>query len=321
MAPKRGAKSQAPPPPPAASSSSETDSRSRSEESEDEETALASPPPPTRNPPAPPQKGEESETTDDEDEEEEEEEDDEEEEPARAAPVTAPPVPQQQGEESDEEGESSESDEEAPPPEQAAKMEAEKLKPPPSSGEAKKPGGIPRIWSTDDEVRILEALVAHRQEHGVLPHPDALMEALAGKLDNRAYGSKELQSKQATLRQRYNNAIKRGEVPTKEHDRQLYDLSNIIWGSGKTAAAKANGDEPRSFAEMCELYPYLAEEVKELEAGHPGLFKREFGKMDDDKARAMDTKIKRQRLVQMKVEMRRGDLAKEVRKTLIELLD
>lgn len=317
MAPKR----QAQPPPPPVASSEETDSRSRSDESEDEETALASPPPPTRNPPAPPQKGEESETTDDEDEEEEEEEDDEEEEPARAAPVTAPPVPQQQGEESDEEGESSESDEEAPPPEQAAKMEAEKLKPPPSSGEAKKPGGIPRIWSTDDEVRILEALVAHRQEHGVLPHPDALMEALAGKLDNRAYGSKELQSKQATLRQRYNNAIKRGEVPTKEHDRQLYDLSNIIWGSGKTAAAKANGDEPRSFAEMCELYPYLAEEVKELEAGHPGLFKREFGKMDDDKARAMDTKIKRQRLVQMKVEMRRGDLAKEVRKTLIELLD
>ncbi|PNT62585.1 hypothetical protein BRADI_4g05520v3 [Brachypodium distachyon] len=181
-------------------------------------------------------------------------------------------------------------------------MEAENLKPlPPSSGEARKAGGgIPRIWSTDDE-----ALAAHRHAHGALPHPDALMEALAGKLDNRAYDSKELHSKQTALRQRY----KKHE----EHDRRLYDLSNIVWGGGGKAAAaaaanaNANSDGPREFAEMCELYPYLAEEVKELEAEYPGMFKREFGKKDGHKARAMDAKVKRQRLVQMKVELRRGD--------------
>jgi hypothetical protein len=39
---------------------------------------------------------------------------------------------------------------------------------------------------------------------------------------------------------------------------------------------------------MFELYPYLAEEVKGLEATHPSMCKREFGKMDDDKAHTMD---------------------------------
>ncbi|KAM0858537.1 hypothetical protein ACQ4PT_047767 [Festuca glaucescens] len=62
---------------------------------------------------------------------------------------------------------------------------------------------------------------------------------------------------------------------------------------------------------MCELYPYLAEEVKGLEAAHPGMCKREFKKMDDDKARAMDEKIKRQRLLQIKLEMHRANLTKE----------
>jgi hypothetical protein len=72
---------------------------------------------------------------------------------------------------------------------------------------------------------------------------------------------------------------------------------------------------------MCELYPYLAEEVKGMEAARPGLCKREFGKMDDDKARSMDERIKKQRVMQVKVEMRQADLVKEVTKTLLDLVD
>ncbi|KAK1602767.1 hypothetical protein QYE76_016834 [Lolium multiflorum] len=356
MGQKRATKKSArppPPPPPPAGSSEEEDSRSRSEESEDEavaRTPTRSKPlaPPQRaeesdssdeeededeeeeapnNPPAPPQKGQESESSGDEEEGDEEDE----EEPAHlaapSAPKNQPPPPQQRKESdaSDEDGESSESDEEEapPPPKQAPKREADAIKPP-SAKKARL--AFHRIWSVDDEVRILEALAAHQRQHGALPQPDALIGALAGKLDNRAYGSKELQSKLQTLKKRYVVLSSRGELPSKEHDRRLLDLSKIVWGGDKTtpaaaAAEAASGREVKGFDEMCELYPYLAEEVKKLEAAHPGMFKRVFGKMDDGKARAMDEKIKKQRVAQMKVELRRTDLTKEVSKAITELVD
>ncbi|XP_047070413.1 nucleolar protein dao-5-like [Lolium rigidum] len=357
MGQKRAAKKSArppPPPPPPAGSSEEEDSRSRSDESEDEAVARTPTPTPSKplappqraeesdssdeeeeeeeeeeapnNPPAPPQKGEESESSDD-----EEEGDDEEEEPthlaAPSAPKNQPPPPQQSKESdaSDEDGESSESDDEEapPPPKQAPKRQADAIKPP-SAKKARL--AFHRIWSTDDEVRILEALAAHQKQHGALPQPDALIGALAGKLDNRAYGSKELQSKLQTLKKRYVVLSSRGELPSKEHDLRLLDLSKIVWGGDKTAPAAAaaeaaSGRELKGFDEMCELYPYLAEEVKKLEAAHPGMFKRVFGKMDDGKARAMDDKIKKLRVAQMKVELRRTELTKEVSKAIMELVD
>ncbi|KAM0900815.1 hypothetical protein ACQ4PT_020385 [Festuca glaucescens] len=346
-----------PPPPPPAGSSEEEDSRSRSEESEDEAVSRTPTPTPSKplappqraeesdssdegkegdeeeeeeeeapnNPPAPPQKGEESESSDDEEDGDEEEEEEPTHLAAPSAPKNQPPPPQRSKESdaSDEEGESSESDEEvAPPPKQAPKREAGDIKPP-SAKKARL--AFHRIWSIDDEVRILEALAAHQKQHGALPQPDALISALAGKLDNRAYGSKELQSKLQTLKKRYVVLSSRGELPSKEHDRRLLDLSKIVWGGDKTtpaaAAEAASGRELKGFDEMCELYPYLAEEVKKLEAAHPGMFKRVFGKMDDGKARAMDEKIKKQRVAQMKVELRRTELTKEVSKAITELVD
>jgi hypothetical protein len=43
--------------------------------------------------------------------------------------------------------------------------------------------------------------------------------------------------------------------------------------------------------------------------------------MDDDKARSMDEKIKKQRVMQIRVEMRQADLVKEVIKALVDLVD
>ena len=117
--------------------------------------------------------------------------------------------------------------------------------------------------------------------------------------------------------------IKRGEVPSKEHDRRLLDLSKFVWDGDKTTTATAlsNGHEHKGFEEMCELYPYLAEEVEGLEARYPGFCKRDFGEMDGDKAHVMNEKIKKQRVVKIKMEMRRADLAKEVTKALMDLVD
>ncbi|KAE8771579.1 putative tyrosine-protein phosphatase [Hordeum vulgare] len=335
----------------------ESDEEEEEEEEEsDEEPAHAAPaaaPAPKKNPPPPLQQRKGSDTSDEEEEDEEE--------PTKAAPRSAPkkqpPPPPQQKQESDaseEEEEEGESEEEAPPPkpmlalkqapeeeeEDESEEEAPPPKPvlalkqapeglkPPAAAETKKPAAFSRIWSTDDEVRILEALAAHQKQHGTLPQPDALVDALAGKLDNRAYGSKELQSKVATLKRRYLALSKKGEVPSKEHDRRVLDLSKIVWGGGDmftaaaaSAKAAANDHTRKGFEEMCTLYPYLADQVKELDAASPGIFKRQFGMMDDDKARAMDEKIKKQRVAQMKVELRRHDLAREVTKAIIDLVD
>ncbi|XP_044404494.1 nucleolar and coiled-body phosphoprotein 1 [Triticum aestivum] len=359
-----------PPPPAASSEEEDSRSRSEEEEDEDAESPPPAPTPAPKSTPAPPQEGEEEEEEESEEEDEEEESDEEparaspapaatpknkppppqqggdsdssdeeeEEEPTKTAPRSAPkkqppPPPPRQGEESDasdEEEEEGESEEEAPPPPKLAPKQAPEGRKPQAAAETKKPAAFSRIWSTDDEVRILEALADHQKQHGTLPQPDALVDALAGKLDNRAYGSKELQGKVLALRRRYLALSKKGELPSKEHDRRVLELSKMVWEGGDmvTAAAAsansakaANGQEPKGFEEMCDLYPYLAEHVKELDAANPGIFKRQFGMMDEDKARAMDEKIKRQRVAQMKVELRRHDLVREVTKAIIDLVD
>ncbi|XP_062220433.1 probable transcription factor At1g61730 [Phragmites australis] len=324
MAPKRSAPPQQQPPPPVASSE-ETASGSGSDESEEEEEIAHLPPPAAPKAP-PPQKGQESET-DDEDEVDEEEDEGEHEKTNHATPPAVPknppPPPNREESETEEEEEEEETDDEAPQSKPAPKREAEgKGAKPSSSSEDKKPGALfQRTWSTEDEVRILEALAAHRREHGMLPQPDALVAALAGSLDNNGYGRTELQGKVSSLKRRYSIAAKKGELPSKDRDRRLFDLSKHVWGGDKPAKDGARREAPREFSEMCELYPYLAEEVKALEASHPGLFKREFAMIHDDKALALDVKIKKQRLVQMKVELRRYDLTKEVTRALMELAE
>ncbi|KAM0823958.1 hypothetical protein ACQ4PT_070534 [Festuca glaucescens] len=308
------------------------ESESSDEEDEEEEPAPAAPAVPKNQPP-PPQKKVDSDASGSDEEEEdgdEEEEEEEEEEPTRAAPPSAPkkqpPQPQKQ-EDSDTSGDEDEEDEEAPPPPEPAPKKVAEVPKPPAAAETKKPGPFERMWSTNDDVRILEVLAAHQKQHGTLPQPEALVDVLAGKLDKPSYGSKELQNKVKSLRTRYLILSKRGDLPSKDHDRRVLDLSKLVWTSDTTspvdaAAANAvNGHEPKGFQEMCELYPHLAEEVKGLEAAHPGMCKREFGKMDDDKARAMDQKIKKQRVMQIKVEMRHADLVKEVTKALVDLVD
>uniref|UniRef100_A0A0D9YZ04 Glabrous enhancer-binding protein-like DBD domain-containing protein n=1 Tax=Oryza glumipatula TaxID=40148 RepID=A0A0D9YZ04_9ORYZ len=317
MAPKRP--TPPPPPPPPVASSEETASGSDSDESEEEEESpLVQPAPVVSN------KGAESDSSGEEESEEEEEEED----LVRSSATKSRDPPQENREEDDssdeEEDESSESEKaEAPPPpplNPAPKQGAEGNGPKVSSPKRQ---AFHRIWSTEDEVRILEALAAHRREHGSLPQTDALIATLAGSLDNTGYGRKELQGKVSTLKRRYEStAKKKGDLPSKGHDRRLYDLSKSVWGS-EAAAAAANGTTtaPREFGEMCELYPHLAEEVKLLEAAHPGLFKRDFGKLDDDKAHALDMKIKKQRIAEISVVLRRGDLTKEVTKVLTELVE
>lgn len=308
MAPKRFA-----PPPPVES----LEEGSCTDESE-EEIAL-SPPSVTPKYRAPlPPKVEQPESSDDEEEEEEDIKPNHLPHSSAAAQNPPPPPPHRELSESDEE-EEEETDDEAPQPVHAPKQEAEGegVMPPPR-GDEKPAAHIQRSLSKDDEVRILEVLAAHRRESGMLPQPEELEAALAGSLDISYYGRKELMTKLKTLKTSYTKAVGKGKLLIKDRDRRFFDLCKEVWGGGNMPA---NGTVPRDFDEVCQMYPILADEVKVLERKQPGLFKRAFTMIDDEKARTLDQKIKKQRVSQMKVQLRRSKLTLEVTEILIGLVE
>jgi hypothetical protein len=122
----------------------------------------------------------------------------------------------------------------------------------------------------------------------MLPQTDVLADALASKLDNSGCSLFELKRKVRSLQSQYAKAVKKGAPSSKDQDRRLFDLCKNVWPSVSNTKASANGGAGREPDEMCELYPYLAEEVRALQRPHPGFFKQEFGMIDDSKACALD---------------------------------
>ena len=59
------------------------------------------------------------------------------------------------------------------------------------SAEAKKTLPFQRTWTPDDDVRILEVLAAHRQEHGELPISHVFFASLDGRLDKKRFRRRE----------------------------------------------------------------------------------------------------------------------------------
>ncbi|KAL6863774.1 hypothetical protein ACP4OV_016677 [Aristida adscensionis] len=81
-------------------------------------------------------------------------------------------------------------------------------------------------------------------------------------------------------------------------------------------------DAEKHLEEKSNTYRYLWQEVLALGAEHPGMcFKREFLKIPDDKAHALNTKIKRQEMSRCKVHFKRWDIEKEIIKTLMRLME
>jgi hypothetical protein len=152
----------------------------------------------------------------------------------------------------------------------------------------------------------MEAMVIYLCEHDTLSWVEALATMHDDKLYNSDYSLVSLRSKVKNMKRQYSLAVSKGKLPRKGHDRQLFDLSKAMWGSTTTAP---NGGARRTATEMCKLYPYLMEDVMALQKEHPSLLKLEFLMIDDDKARALDRNIKKQRVQEAKVNVswRRDD--------------
>ncbi|XP_062194143.1 uncharacterized protein LOC133897425 [Phragmites australis] len=77
----------------------------------------------------------------------------------------------------------------------------------------------------------------------------------------------------------------------------------------------------KQMEEKSVLYGFLWREVLALEAEQPSMFKELFLKLTDDKARVLDTKIKKQRVAEVKLQLQWSAIEKVVNKVLIDIIN
>ena len=89
------------------------------------------------------------------------------------------------------------------------------------------------------------------------------------------------------------------------------------------ATQKAPETMRRGFDELQNLYPNLTSYVDSIRSQHPcgETLKRAFELIADDKACALEAKIKKQRVAEIKTEIRLADARKEVTNAFIGLMD
>ncbi|KAM3198037.1 hypothetical protein ACQJBY_073244 [Aegilops geniculata] len=209
---------------------------------------------------------------------------------------------------------------------------------PPAAKKPRRPrsgtAGRPRSWPTADEVVLLEAVVAHQERHGQLPSRDALAAALAGRL---RYSSEQAARRVDSLRGRYYGSVRRlsrGTVPVTDDDMRVYKLSKRLWEGTVAARARRREhraadkaarrhQERRGFAELEALYPCLAAEVEAIVSRRPcgGVLRTAFGLIGDERAAALEARVRKQRRAELKAGMQRDELRGQVARTLLELIE
>uniref|UniRef100_A0A0E0PY99 Glabrous enhancer-binding protein-like DBD domain-containing protein n=1 Tax=Oryza rufipogon TaxID=4529 RepID=A0A0E0PY99_ORYRU len=196
------------------------------------------------------------------------------------------------------------------------------------------PRAFQRRWAPADEISLLEAAASHRQRHGgMMPSPGDLAAALRGRLltEDHHLDARAVSRQLASLRRRYAAAWRRlssrGVVPVKDHDLRIYRLSKSLWEGSRGCGARKPiaRHEARELGELEALYPCLSAEVEAVEASRPcavpGVFRRSFRRIGDEKAAELEAKAKRLRLAELKVGVRLDMLRKEVAETILELID
>uniref|UniRef100_A0ACD5TPM1 Uncharacterized protein n=1 Tax=Avena sativa TaxID=4498 RepID=A0ACD5TPM1_AVESA len=202
-----------------------------------------------------------------------------------------------------------------PPETNKKKKKKEKTRSP--SAETKKTSlPLEHAWTPGDEVRILEAMAAHRQdEQGKLPKTSELFDSLDGRLDSKGFSMKELRRKVRSLKRRHGDDAIKGGVPAEEHECRLYQLSQNVWGTIPEPVTTSGLEEPaptipepaatsggggdagamvpdacETFDEMRERYPCLAHEVEHI-VDEPAVLEKLLLGIDCSKACALNSKI------------------------------
>ncbi|XP_062194740.1 probable transcription factor At1g61730 [Phragmites australis] len=209
--------------------------------------------------------------------------------------------------------------------------------------DGKKPAPFARVWSPEDDVRILEGLAAHTAQHGTPPGRSQLRDALAGRaLDKAEFTVTDIYEKVRRLKTRYLNQRSTGGVAPGGDEARKYQLSTVIWGKeiaprlaqpkvakkeSSTSAISVLGTHVRrGFEEMQCLYPNLAAAVERIASGKNcdvmgAVLKRALQFIDDEEAAELDAKVKKQRVLEAKMRMNRTTVRNEVIGALIKSTD
>ncbi|XP_066326893.1 STOREKEEPER protein-like [Miscanthus floridulus] len=267
-----------------------------------------------------------------------------------------------------------------------------KRRPSPHSPEHQK--RPPRVWSPEDEVTILSALIEFRAKKGRLPasiqDTGKVHSQIIHQLTANA-STAQLSDKVRRLKHKYKLLLTRAKngrdpnLPT-QHDRDVYQLSKKVWGlkslvlvrgsrvphedtedaeesneeqeieesdedmengwelrdrttkrpkaltyengNGNaivTAGRASHGDgSGRDDAEKGrQMYPYLWEAVEELSKEHPSgpIFRKAFGVLEKSKARAVEEKLRKFRMSEIRQQLQRMDLMKETVGMVLDALE
>nr|XP_020146998.1 probable transcription factor At1g61730 [Aegilops tauschii subsp. strangulata] len=203
----------------------------------------------------------------------------------------------------------------------------EKKRPHRAGRKGGKPGAYVRVWSAQDEVRILEGLAVHVKTHGSPPGRSQLCDVLHGLIvDKEEFTKSEIYEKVCRMRDKYRSmrATIASGAPLRGGADVLrkYEISNKIWGDsppltngGKKKKGNTNhAPGPRvrrDFEELQDIYPHLALAVEKIDADGQGPLKRAFEFIDDAKAGQLNAKVKKQRVLEIKAELDRASIRGE----------
>ncbi|XP_040377491.1 nucleophosmin-like isoform X2 [Oryza brachyantha] len=79
-------------------------------------------------------------------------------------------------------------------------------------------------------------------------------------------------------------------------------------------------DTEKQFMDKCASYFYLGKEVSDLNEEYPGLFKQPFLELGDDQASALDVRVKKVSLAELRLSLQRRNLEQKVIKSVLKLL-
>jgi hypothetical protein len=261
----------------------------------------------------------------------------------------------------------------------------------------------PRVWSPEDEVIILRALIAFRGKKGRLPasiKDTAKLESqIRGQLTAKV-STTQLSDKTRRLKHKYrllairSKKGRKPDLPT-DHERGVYELSKKVWGSintdgftevggshtygnagdeesneeqeieesdegiesgwdvrdrpkklkgfklkngsrnaiagngnafttgGRGKASQGGGGGKDGSEKGKQVYPYLWEALEELSKDHPSgqIFRKAFGVLEKAKARAIEEKLRKFRMSEIRQQLRRMDLMEETVTMVLDALE
>ncbi|XP_078442582.1 uncharacterized protein LOC144712238 [Wolffia australiana] len=191
-----------------------------------------------------------------------------------------------------------------------------------AAGSEKKPT-FDRIWSEEDEIKLLRALLRCRTEEGLDPASsvDLVRESL-----NMPFNRSQVYDKMRRLRHKWEVASAKlkstQRAPSKPHDRLVFELSRQVW-QARELPVPAEEEEPASFpGDGGHLGGVVERLARENEGLVPrGVILKGFERLHPARARELDQRWRAHCLQGINYSLQESALKSEILRACLESLD